>query len=48
MIGENVRVTVVGIKGNQIRLGVHAPKEVAVNREEVHARILHEKAGATR
>jgi carbon storage regulator len=39
MIGENISVTVLGVKGNQVRLGVNAPKEVAVHREEIFDRI---------
>ncbi len=44
MIGENVTVTVLGVKGNQVRIGVNAPKEVAVHREEIFERIKREEA----
>jgi carbon storage regulator len=44
MIGDDVNITVLGIKGNQVRLGVNAPKEVAVHREEIYQRIQQEKA----
>ena len=43
MIGENVTVTVLGVKGNQVRIGVNAPKEVAVHREEIFERIKREE-----
>jgi carbon storage regulator len=46
MIGENVTVTVLAVKGNQVRVGVNAPKEVAVHREEVFERIKTEAAKA--
>jgi len=45
IIGENVTVTVLGVKGNQIRIGIDAPRDVQVNREEVHQRILKEQEG---
>ena len=42
-IGEDVSVTVLGVKGNQVRLGIAAPRTVAVNRQEVHERIVAER-----
>ena len=43
IIGENVTVTVLAVKGNQIRIGIDAPRDVQVNREEIHQRILKER-----
>jgi carbon storage regulator len=45
MIGNDVTVTVLGVKGNQVRVGINAPKTVAVHREEIFERIKREQDG---
>jgi carbon storage regulator len=45
MIGDEVTITVLGVKGNQVRVGINAPKSVAVHREEIYERIKREQQG---
>ncbi len=45
MIGNDVTVTILGVKGNQVRVGINAPKNVAVHREEIYERIKREQQG---
>lgn len=45
MIGDDVSITVLGVKGNQVRLGINAPRSVAVHREEIYRRIKREQSG---
>ncbi len=47
MIGDDVTVSVLGVKGNQVRIGVNAPRDVAVHREEIYERIKREKTNAS-
>ena len=47
IIGDDVKITVLGTKGNQVRLGIDAPRDVSVHREEIYQRILAEEQGAS-
>ena len=43
MVGDEVQITVLGVKGSQVRIGVNAPREIAVHREEIYQKIQREK-----
>ena len=45
LIGDNVSIAVLGVRGNQVRIGIEAPSEVSVHREEIYERIRNEKEG---
>jgi len=45
MIADDVTFTILGVKGNQVRVGINAPKHIAVHREEIYERIKRERAG---
>lgn len=48
IIGDNVKITVLGVKGSQVRLGIDAPKDVSVHREEIYERIKQEQSQGPR
>lgn len=47
VIGDDIKITILGVKGTQVRIGIEAPKDVAVHREEIYQRILAENSIAT-
>ncbi len=47
MIGDDIKIKILGVKGNQVRIGVEAPKDVAVHREEIYQRVLAERNNAS-
>ena len=44
MIGDDISVTILGVKGNQVRIGVHAPSDITIHREEIYDRVCRERA----
>jgi carbon storage regulator len=48
MIGNDVAITVLGIQGNQVRIGVNAPKQLSVHREEIYERVQQERTDSAR
>lgn len=46
MVGDEISITVLGVKGNQVRLGINAPANIAVHREEIYVRVKAERAEA--
>ncbi|MEY0663811.1 carbon storage regulator CsrA [Providencia rettgeri] len=47
MIGDDIKIKILGVKGNQVRIGVAAPEEVSVHREEIYQRVLAERNNAS-
>ncbi|MCG9525541.1 carbon storage regulator CsrA [Providencia rettgeri] len=47
MIGDDIKIKILGVKGNQVRIGVAAPEDVSVHREEIYQRVLAERNNAT-
>lgn len=47
MIGDDIKIRILGVKGSQVRIGIAAPENVSVHREEIYQRILAEKSNTT-